>query len=215
MAWAPWRTISPTCPCPLRRADPAKGRRPTTCATFASTKDTTSKTVLRWASRPLGVHRAQLHRQQRNLEQLGGGGRPWDPDVKHSWKYHKDVAFLLQGWVSHHRGTLLPEYRCQATTGPCPIILAAARRPTLIGVGAHSYYFSTVKRIPLHIFCLTCVSLQVFNEQQMPDRITEHGLNERWQVSELCMAIKEILLLLYLQLRASTDHVQREMSDVC
>lgn len=63
--------------------------------------------------------------------------------------------------------------------------------------------------------CLTCVSLQVFNEQQMPDRITEHGFNEKWQVSELHMAIKEILMLLFLQLRVSIDHVQREMSDVC
>lgn len=29
------------------------------------------------------------------------------------------------------------------------------------------------------------------------------------------MAIKEILMLLFLQLRVSIDHVQREMSDVC
>lgn len=50
MAWARWRTISQTSPCPPRHTSTANGRRPTTCATFASTKDTTSKTALRWAS---------------------------------------------------------------------------------------------------------------------------------------------------------------------
>lgn len=49
-AWALWRTISPTSPCPRSHVNPAKGRRPTTCATFASTKATTSKIALRWAS---------------------------------------------------------------------------------------------------------------------------------------------------------------------
>ena len=67
-AWALWPTISQTSPCPPSRANPAKGRHPTTCATFASTKDTTSKTALRWASESamlLHVNQVQIRTDSR------------------------------------------------------------------------------------------------------------------------------------------------------
>lgn len=59
MAWAHWQTISRTFPCLLRHGSPAKGRHPTTYATFVSTKDTTSKTALRWDTVTLYIK--QLH----------------------------------------------------------------------------------------------------------------------------------------------------------
>lgn len=65
MAWALWRTISQTSPCPRRRANPAKGRRPTTYATFASTKDTTSKTALRWVMLQISQVQSHTRMQQR------------------------------------------------------------------------------------------------------------------------------------------------------
>lgn len=65
-AWALWQTISQTSPCPLRHASPANGRRPTTCATFASTKDTTSKTALRWAAQGCPQSGADPQRQAEN-----------------------------------------------------------------------------------------------------------------------------------------------------
>lgn len=152
----------------------------------------------------------QLHRQLHTLEQLWGGVH----GSHTSWKYDKDVVFLLWGRVWHHRGTLLPGLSLLGATPnrfSCRCCLSTYldwfQGPFVLG--------SAVNRIPLHIFVLHASRRRFFNEQQMPGQITERELNERWQVFELRMAIKEILLQLYLQLGVSTDHVQRRNSDVC
>lgn len=72
--WALWLTISQTSLCPQRHVNPAKGRHPTTCAIFASTKDTTSKTVPRWAAhKPVSaLHQSSVdpHAQWPKMKQL-------------------------------------------------------------------------------------------------------------------------------------------------